>query len=82
MRIKCIRNDYNRLLDYKIGNLPGTSEEKTIQVGKYYLVTDIDSIGYRIIDDLGRNYWYTKELFEPLEEKRDNLINEIINDIF
>jgi len=82
MRLKCIRNDYNRLVDFKIGTLPGTSEEKTIQVGKYYLVTDIDSIGYRIIDDLGRNYWYTKELFEPLEEKRNILINEIINDIF
>lgn len=81
MRLKCIRNDYNRLLDYQIGHLPGTSEEKTIQVDKYYLVTDIDNIGYRIIDDLGRNYWYTKELFEPIEEKRDNLINEIINDI-
>lgn len=44
---------------------------------KSYPVTGIDNIGYRIIDDELRDFWYTKELFYPIEEERDRKLNEI-----
>lgn len=69
MRLKCIKY-YNYV-----------ELSKGLTLDTYYQVTDIDNHGYRIIDDLGRNYWYTKECFEPLEETRDKLINELLNDI-
>ena len=49
-----------------------------IKIDSSYQITDIDNIGYRVIDELGRNYWYTKECFEPIEETRDKLINELL----
>jgi len=67
MRIKCIKNNDS------VGRLKG------LRIDAYYQVTDIDTIGYRIIDDLGRNYWFTKGSFEPIEEKRDKLLNELLN---
>jgi len=67
MRIKCIKNNDS------VGRLKG------LRIDTYYKVTDIDSIGYRIIDDLGRNYWFTKDSFEPIEETRDKLLNELLN---
>jgi len=67
MTIKCIKNHDS------IGRLKG------LRIDAYYKVTDIDSIGYRIIDDLGRNYWFTKDSFEPIEERRDKLLNQLIN---
>jgi hypothetical protein len=74
MRVKCIK-DYDTV-----------DKLKGLTLDTYYQLTDIDNIGYRIIDDLGRNFWYTKECFEPIEEARDNilnkLLNELLNDIF
>ena len=74
MRIKCIK-DYNSF-----------AKLKGLTLDTYYQITDIDKHGYRVIDDLGRNYWFTKECFEPIEEARDNilnkLLNELLNDIF
>jgi len=67
MRIKCIKNNDS------VGRLKG------LRIDAYYQVTDIDTIGYRIIDDLGRNYWFTKDSFEPIEETRDKLLNELLN---
>ena len=67
MTIKCIKNQDS------VGRLKG------LRIDAYYKVTDIDSIGYRIIDDLGRNYWFTKDSFEPIEEIRDKLLNELLN---
>lgn len=67
MKIKCIKNNDS------VGRLKG------LRIDAYYQVTDIDTIGYRIIDDLGRNYWFTKDSFEPIEEIRDKLLNELLN---
>lgn len=67
MKIKCIKNNDS------VGRLKG------LRIDSYYQVTDIDTIGYRIIDDLGRNYWFTKDSFEPIEEIRDKLLNELLN---
>jgi hypothetical protein len=69
MRVKCIKyyDDVARL--------------KGLTLGNYYQITDIDNIGYRVIDDLGRNFWFTKECFEPIEETREKILNEILNDI-
>ena len=67
MKIKCIKNNDS------VGRLKG------LRIDAYYQVTDIDTIGYRIIDDLGRNYWFTKDSFEPIEEIRDRLLNELLN---
>ena len=50
MKIKCIKNHDS------VGKLKG------LRTDTYYQVTDIDMIGYRIIDDLGRNFWFTKDL--------------------
>lgn len=54
-----------------VGKLKGLTPDKS------YTVTGIDNIGYRIIDDELRNFWYTKELFYPIEEERDRKLNEI-----
>ena len=67
MTIKCIKNQDS------VGRLKG------LRIDAYYQLTDIDTIGYRIIDDLGRNYWFTKDSFEPNEEIRDKLLNELLN---
>jgi len=69
MRVKCIK-DYDTV-----------DKLKGLTIGSYYQINDIDNIGYRIIDDLGRNYWYTKECFEPIEEARDNILNELLNEL-
>jgi hypothetical protein len=66
MKIKCIKNNDS------VGRLKG------LRIDAYYQVTDIDTIGYRIIDDLGRNYWFTKDSFEPIEEKRNKIINKLL----
>ena len=70
MRLKCIK-DYKSIDKNKRG----------IKIGSFYKVTNEDSLGYRVIDELGRNYWYIKECFEPLEETREKLINELLDDI-
>lgn len=70
MRLKCIKC-YDTI-----------ARLKGLTLGNYYQITDIDKHGYRVIDDLGRNYWHTKECFEPLEETRDKLLNDILNDIW
>lgn len=50
---------------------------KGLTIGKLYTVTDIDRIGYRIVDDELRNFWYTKELFHSIAEERERKINEL-----
>ena len=55
----------------------GKVKLKGLTIDKSYPVTGIDNIGYRIIDDELRNFWYTKELFYPIEEERDRKLNEI-----
>ena len=67
MKIKCIKNHGS------VGRLKG------LRIDAYYQLTDKDTTGYRIIDDLGRNYWFTKDSFEPIEETRDKLLNELLN---
>ena len=54
-----------------IGKLNG------LTINKSYAVTGIDNIGYRIVDNEFRNYWYTKELFYPIEDIRDNTLKQI-----
>ena len=34
-----------------------------LTIDKSYTITDISPIGYRIIDNELRNFWYTKDLF-------------------
>jgi hypothetical protein len=50
---------------------------KGLTIDKSYIVTRIDNIGYRIIDDVLNNYWYTKELFYPIEDERETKLNEL-----
>jgi len=50
---------------------------KGLTIDKSYAVTDIDNIGFRIVDDELRNYWYTKELFYPIDEERNKKIEEL-----
>lgn len=50
---------------------------KGLTIDKSYVVLDIDNIGYRIIDNELRNYWYTKELFYPIDEERNRKIKQI-----
>lgn len=50
---------------------------KGLTIDKSYVVLDIDNIGYRIIDNDLRNYWYTKELFYPIDEERNRKIKQI-----
>jgi hypothetical protein len=50
---------------------------KGLTIDKSYMVTGVDNIGYRIIDDVLNNYWYTKELFYPIEDERETKLNEL-----
>jgi hypothetical protein len=50
---------------------------KGLTIDKSYAVTDIDKIGFRIIDNEMRNFWYTKELFYPIDEERDKKIENL-----
>jgi hypothetical protein len=52
---------------------------KGLTIDKSYPVTGIDNIGYRIIDDELRNFWYTKELFYPIDEERNDKLNQILS---
>jgi hypothetical protein len=51
---------------------------KGLTIDKSYVVTDIDPIGFRILDNELRNYWYTKELFYSIDEERNKKIEQII----
>jgi hypothetical protein len=66
MKLKCIK-DYD-----SVGKLKG------LTIDTYYQITDIDNVGYRTIDNLGRNFWFTKDCFEPIETARDKLLNELL----
>lgn len=49
-----------------------------LTINKSYIVTGIDNIGFRIVDNEFRNFWYTKELFYPIEDIRDSKLNKIL----
>jgi hypothetical protein len=53
----------------------------SITPDKSYRVTEIDNVGYRIINDNGQNFWYTKDKFYSIDEVRDIMINEILNEV-
>ena len=63
MKIKCINNKYLT---------------SGLTLNKYYQVTGIDEIGYKIIDDRNYNFWYTKELFQQPEDNREEKLNELL----
>jgi hypothetical protein len=48
-----------------------------LTIDKLYKVIDVNNIGYRIVDDKGRNYWYTKDLFYSIAEERDKKLNSL-----
>ncbi len=48
-----------------------------LTINKSYPVTGIDNIGFRIIDNQMRDYWYTKELFYPIDEERNKKIEQL-----
>ena len=54
---------------------------KSITPDKSYKVTEVDNIGFRIINDDGDNFWYVKEKFYSIDEVRDIMINEILNEV-
>ena len=66
MMIKC-KSDND-----SVGKLKG------LTIDKLYPVTDIDNIGYRIIDNELRNFWYSKELFHPIDIERGKKIEQIL----
>ena len=76
MKLKCIK-DYKVDKKYSLESYP---YQPALKVGNFYQVIDKDNIGYKIIDDLGRNYWYVKDCFEPIQETRNDKINNLLND--
>lgn len=48
---------------------------------KLYVVNEVNDIGFRIINDDGDNFWYVKEKFYSIDEQRDIMINEILNEV-
>jgi hypothetical protein len=50
---------------------------KGLTIDKSYMVTEEDNIGFRILDDELRNFWYTKELFYPIDEERNKKIEQL-----
>jgi len=55
----------------------GLSKTPGLTIDKLYKVTDTDNIGYRIVDDKERNYWYTKDLFYSIAEERNKKLNSL-----
>jgi hypothetical protein len=52
-------------------------EISSITIGSRYLVTDFDSIGFKIINNNGHNYWYDKDKFEPIEITRNKKLEDL-----
>jgi hypothetical protein len=50
---------------------------KGLTIDKSYAVTGINNIGFRIIDNEMRNFWYTKELFYPIDEERKKKLENL-----
>jgi hypothetical protein len=50
---------------------------KGLTIDRSYAVTGIDDIGFRIVDNELRNFWYTKELFYPIDEERNKKIENL-----
>ena len=50
-------------------------------IDKSYTITDISPIGYRIIDNELRNFWYTKDLFYSISDERNRKIENLLNKI-
>jgi hypothetical protein len=50
---------------------------KGLTIDKSYMVTGEDNIGFRIVDNEMRNFWYTKELFYPIDEERNKKIEQL-----
>jgi hypothetical protein len=50
---------------------------KGLTIDKSYVVTGEDNIGFRIVDNELRNFWYTKELFYPIDEERNKKIEQL-----
>ena len=57
----------------------GVGKLKGLTIDKSYKVTGIDSIGYRIVDNELRNFRYPKELFYPIDEERNDKLNQILS---
>lgn len=53
----------------------------SITPDKSYWVTEISDTGFRIINDDDDNFWYVKEKFYSIDELRDIMINEILNEV-
>ena len=53
----------------------------SITPDKSYRVTEVDDIGFKIINNNGQNLWYAKDKFYSLDEVRDIMINEILNEV-
>lgn len=68
MKLKCIQY-----------YTPIEIENCGLTIGTYYQILDKNQIGYKVIDNLGRNFWYSIKCFEKIEEKRNNLIKELVN---
>lgn len=51
-----------------------------LTIDKSYTITDISPIGYRIIDNELRNFWYTKDLFYSISDERNRKIENLLND--
>ena len=50
MRLKCIK-DYKSTADWGFNK----KTKRGIKIGSFYKITNEDSLGYRVIDELGRN---------------------------
>jgi len=48
-----------------------------LTIDKSYMVIGEDNIGFRIVDNELRNFWYTKELFYPIDEERNKKIEQL-----
>ncbi len=70
MKLKCIKEP----------NLIDNRKKHALTVGNYYQVTKQDNIGYQVIDELGRNFWYVKDCFEPIDKTRNAKIDNLLND--
>jgi hypothetical protein len=50
---------------------------KSITLDRSYKVTEVDNIGFRIINDNGDNFWYAKDKFYRIDEERDKKVEQL-----
>jgi hypothetical protein len=54
-----------------------SNHELTLTISKSYVIIESSNIGYRVIANDNRDYWYYKERFYTQSETRETILNDL-----